>query len=146
MDASASPLPTSCGKVKKLGMSELRDLCRRIGAAFSGRVTKSELFHLACQTLGISTSGEPVDDQSPSLGKPDLPAAVKDAYKKLPSFYSITVGWSVADLCRLSHFTISSVTDYLINSPDKSFDRNSLCAYKQLRAYQLFEERHLHVV
>lgn len=139
-------LPSSCAEVRKLGMTELRDLCRSIGAQFSGRVTKSDLFYLACETLRISTSGEAVDESGASSEKPSLPAAVRDAYGKLPSFSSITSGWSVEALCRMPHFTMSSVTDYLIDSPDKNFDGKSLRAYKQLRAYQLFDERHLHDV
>ena len=97
---------------------------------------------MACETLGISMSGSAVDTSS-SSEKPSLPAAVREAYDKLPSFYSITAGWSVPALCWLPHFTMSSVTDYLVDSPDKSFDGNSLRAYKQLWAYQLFDKRHL---
>ena len=34
--------------------------------------------------------------------------------------------------------------EYLLNSPDKEFDGESLRVYKQLRSYQLFDERHIH--
>ena len=43
-----------------------------------------------------------------------------------------------------SSFDIDSVKSYLIDSPEKAFDGQSLRCYKQLRAYQLFDERHVH--
>ena len=44
----------------------------------------------------------------------------------------------------MPHFTLEDVHKYLLNSPDKEFDGESLRAYKQLRSYQLFDERHIH--
>ena len=48
---------TRCADVKQLSMAQLRDLCRAVGIAFSGRVTKPDLFELVCQHFGLSTSG-----------------------------------------------------------------------------------------
>ena len=45
-----------------------------------------------------------------------------------------------------SVFERSMISDYLISSPEKDFDGESLRSYKALRAYQLFEERHIHDV
>ena len=59
-------------------------------------------------------------------------------------FFHITSGWSVEDMCKLPHVQIDAVKQYLIDSPDKAYDSGSLRCYKQLRAYQLFDERHLH--
>ena len=47
-------------------------------------------------------------------------------------------------LCKIPFFDIDSVKSYLIDSPEKAFDGQSLRCYKQLRAYQLFDERHVH--
>ena len=44
----------------------------------------------------------------------------------------------------MPYLTMSDLMDYLIWSKDKEFDGESLRCYKQLRAYQLFDERHLH--
>ena len=46
----------------------------------------------------------------------------------------------------MPHFTLEDVKEYLLFSPDKNFDGQSLRAYKQLRAFQLFDERHVHDV
>ena len=144
---SELPSPTTCADVKKLSMAELRNLCRSVGIELSGRKTKADLFELVCQHFGISTSGDTDDATQPSAEKPSLaglPADVREAYGKLPSFTRITSGWSVAALCSIPHFDIESVKSYLLSSPDKSFEGESLRAYKALRAYQLFDERHLH--
>ena len=114
--------------------------------------TKSDLFELVCQHFEISTSGgvetsaDASSNSAEKLSFDTLPADVQAAYRQLPSFASITSGWSVASLCRIPHFDAASVKQYLLNSADKSFDGDSLRAYKQLRTYQLFDERHLHDV
>ena len=128
-------------------MEQVRGLCKAHGIAFGGRVTKLDLYYLVCQRFGIFTSGASTSGESqPSLEKPPIPGDVYEAYKKLPSFPHITSGWSVAALCKIPFFDLASVTDYLINSADKAFDGESLRCYKQLRAYQLFDERHVHNV
>ena len=78
------------------------------------------------------------------MEKPNIPQEVIEAYRKLPSFPRLTSGWSVAALCKVPFFEISSVKEYLINSADKAYDGESLRCYKQLRAFQLFDERHIH--
>ena len=127
-------------------------ICAELLALPSGRVTKPDLFELVCKHFGISTSGgveTSADASSNSAEKPSLdtlPADVQAAYRQLPSLAIITSGWSVASLCRIPHFDAASVKHYLLNSADKSFDGDSLRAHKQLRAYQLLDERHLHNV
>ena len=146
-DAAGAQLqgaPSTCADVTTLKMPELRDLCRRHSIVYSGRVTKSNLFDLVCQHFGISTSGQLSGVHSHSAEKPPLPEKVADAYKRLPSFSHIPAGWSVEVLLKIPHFCLSSVTSYLVDSRDKDYDGESLRCYKQLRAYQLFDERHLH--
>ena len=123
-------------------MQQVRELCKCLKICFSGRVTKQDLYLLVCDHFNISTSGGTGD--CPSSEKPRMPPHVSQAYKKLPSFGHITAGWSVANLCKIPFFDISSVKEYLLDSPDKAYDGGSLRCYKQLRAYQLFDERHIH--
>ena len=52
----------------------------------------------------------------------------------------------MSSLRRIPHLNIGDVKEYLVNSKDKNFDGESLRAYKQLRAYQLFDERHVHAI
>ena len=108
-------------------------------------MTKVDLQLLVCQHCHISTSGDGASSSDgPSAEKPGIPGDVFEAYKRLPSFSHITAGWSVPTLCKIPFFDIDSVKSYLIDSPEKAFDGQSLRCYKQLRAYQLFDERHVH--
>ena len=49
-------------------------------------------------------------------------------------------------MVKVPHLTMEVVKKYLLFSPDKGFDGESLRAYKELRAYQLFDDRHVHDV
>ena len=46
-------------------------------------------------------------------------------------------------LCKIPHFSIDAVKDYLLFSDNKEYNGESLRCYKQLRAYQLFDEGHI---
>ena len=139
--------PPSFAEVKGFSMADLRSLCRRHEIVYSGRVTKQDLVEVVCNFFGLSTSGngrQQPDGTAESKEKAALPDDIRQAYAKLPSFTHITSGWSVTALCRMPHFTLEAVHDYLLNSPDKEYDGESLRAYKSLRAYQLCDERHIH--
>ena len=143
--AASTWVPKSWSDVRKLSMDELRSLCKAMGIPHPGRVTKEDLCQVVCQRFRISTSGGA--EGGPSLEKPAIDDPnVREAYRKLPSFSRITSGWSVPSLCKVPFFDLASVKDYLINSPDKAFDGQSLRCYKQLRAFQLFDERHVHAL
>ena len=49
-----------------------------------------------------------------------------------------------SDLRAVPAIDRSMIEDYLVNSPDKDYDGESLKSDKELRAYQLFEEPHTH--
>jgi len=144
-DPPTSRRPPSFAEVKKLKMHGLRSLCGEHRIAHSGRVTKQDLVDLVCDFFGLSTSGESLP-RLESSETPAMPEEIREAYKRLPSFTRITSGWSVASLCMMPHYTLEDVHEYLLNSPDKDYDGCSLRAYKQLRAYQLYDERHIHDV
>lgn len=142
--------PSSFSDLKRMKMPQLRAVCKAFKIAYSGRVTRQDLLEVATNFFGFSTSGGTVTGGHDvaaavsSAEKRELPQEIRDAYRKLPSFSHITAGWSVAALVKIPHFTMDAVNEYLLFSPDKSYDGDSLRAYKQLRAYQLFDERHVH--
>ena len=139
---------TCWADIRKLSMQDAQSLCKAHNIAYAGRVTKQDLYHLICQHFGISTSGAALNEGSTdgnvTVEKPTIPQEVLEAYRKFPSFPRITSGWSVAALCKVPFFEISSVKEYLISGADKAYDGESLRCHKQLRAFQLFDERHIH--
>ena len=135
--------PTSYADIRTMKMNVLRQLCRQFKIVIQGRVTRQDLLELVCNFFGFSTAGDDGQARPDSKEKRCLPQHVRDAYRRLPSFTRITAGWSVESLVKLPLFTIEDVKRYLLFSPDKEFDGESLRCYKQLRAYQLFDERHV---
>ncbi|XP_070549612.1 uncharacterized protein [Ptychodera flava] len=74
-----------------------------------------------------------------------LAVSIELEYRDL-EFSKIEDGWS-QDIRQISPvITIENVKEYLINSNDKSFDKDTLRAYKALRAYNLYEAGHIHSV
>eukprot|EP00117_Sycon_ciliatum_P003205 scpid48385/ scgid5218/ len=126
----------------RLRMQGLRQLCKDFNIPYQGRVSRRDLYLLICEHFHLSTAGEGVPDEE--ADKPALPKPVMAAYKKLPSFSHITSGWSLSRLTKIPFFITEAVKHYLLNSPEKDYDKESLQCYKQLRAYQLFDEHHLH--
>ena len=137
--------PTTCADVKRLKMQGLRELCREFNIVWTGRVSKRDLFDLVCKHFALIPAGEG-EEARVSGEKPSVPLEIEEAYKMLPSFPHITSGWSVSNLQKVPPISLAMIRDYLINSPDKAFDGESLRCYKQLRAYQHFSENHLHNV
>ena len=89
---------------------------------------------LAANHFGFSTSAPSTTE------KHELPAEVRDAYRRFPSFTRITSGWKVSSLVKVPHLTMEAGKEHLLFSPDKGFAGKSLQAYKHLHSFQLFDE------
>ena len=142
LSSSVLRAPTSCRDIMRLRMQGLRQLRKDFNIPYQGRVSRRDLCLLICDHFHLSTAGEGVPDEE--ADKPALPEPVMAAYKKLPSFSHIASSWSVSRLTKIPFFTTEAVKHYLLNSPDTDYDKESLQCYRQLRAYQLFDEHHLH--
>ena len=136
--------PPNLSALKALKMDSLRRLCKSFSIDVpSGRVSKRDLFEAAAQHFNFPLSGSGPSGDVDSVEKRELPLHIREAYRRLPSFTRITSGWAIDNLIKLPPFTTESVKDYLLFSPDKDYDGESLRCYKQLRAYQLFYENHI---
>ena len=100
-----------------LTVSKLKDLCKIFGTA-----TKAVLVGrlLSQWQLGLFAD----DEEESSTSVLALKPAVADEIAQLPSFKSVSA-WS-KDLRVLSDFTFMDLYTYLIESKDKSFDKESL--------------------
>ena len=112
-----------------------------------GRVTKVDLQYKLCTHLDIWMSGSAVAE-SP-LAKASIPPDVLPFYVEVGSLSNVSSSdkklWT-SNLRAVLAIDRSMIKDYLVNSPDKDYDGESLKSYKALRAYQLFEERHTHAL
>ena len=85
-------------------------------------------------------------DDSP-LHKSSIPPEVMPFYLEvgdLAGVWSRGTNWTTDLRGVPSAFDRNLLEGYLLSSPDKEFDGESLRSYKSLRAYQLFEKRHVH--
>ena len=142
-------VPSSWRELSALSMKELRRLAHALEVTVAGGVTKVDLQYALCQKLGISTSG-PLDGGDSRLQKASIPQEILPFYLEVGDLAHVcsakNVHWT-SDLRGVpSGFSRELLEGYLLNSPDKEFDGESLKSYKALRAYQLFEERHIHDV
>ena len=125
---------------------------RQLQVPVSGRVTKVDLQYSLCNKLKISTAGESCqqNDALTPMVRATIPLDVLPFYQELGRLAALTTSdnklWT-KDLRKCpSQFGFFQIEIYLIHSPDKEFDGESMQSYKALRAYQLFEEQHVHNV
>ena len=114
----------------------------------SGRATKVDLQQKLCLALKISTTG--VNDSLSPLVKASIPPDVIPFYQRVGSFAVVSTSdaklWTKDLRSCPDGFCYKRLENYLINSPDKAFNGDSMRSYKALRAYQLHEDRHVHSV
>ena len=144
-------VPKTLKELASLSMKELRRVGTALNVSVVGRATKVDWQYALCQHLKISTSGgcsTSASDQQ--LLKAGIPPEVLPFFLEVGDLASVCASdnkrWTKDLRSVPSDFERSMIVDYLVSSPDKEFDGESLRSYKALRAYQLFEERHIHNV
>ena len=140
MDKEAVSKPKNFKELKKLGLRKLRSLCVALDLERNG--TKRVLQDRIATVLGIETCGSGhsfTENKKVTLfGDQE----VKEAYQKILPLSRLRVDWSY-DCRSMPTFDLARLKRYLIHSTDKTFDDDSLRAYKTLRSYALFDEGHL---
>ena len=122
-----------------LSIVQLRRLLLHLQVPVTGRVTKVDLQYSLCQKLKISTAGE-CSTGFASIERATIPPEVLPAYRRLESLAELGTSnapWWTQDLRKVAvGFCRQKLVEYLIFSPDKQFDGDSLRSYKALRAYK----------
>ena len=116
-----------------LTVAKLKDLYKRLKVKF-GTATKATPVgrFLSQWQMGLFVDSE--DESTPSVSA--LKPCVVDELAQLPSFESVS-SWS-KDLHVLSDFTFMDLYTYLVESKDKSYDKESLWSFKSLKGYRYF--------
>ena len=143
-------VPSAWREVASLSMKDLRIVLSHLKVPVTGRVTKIDLQYLLCEKLKISTTGCAAQDLFAPLERASIPPEVLPFHRRVESLASVSTSdgklWT-KDLRKCpTGFHFNLIESYLIHSPDKDYDGDSMRSYKALRAYQLFEERHIHNV
>lgn len=138
--SAPSSSPTSWRELKKMKHAELKLLCKELKVKVDGR--KDDLIDRICTELGISKSGEDCIKVEPEATS-SFDSNTKQQYLSLGKLSSIGGEWC-RDLSLVPEmFDLESIKEYLVESNDKTFDHQSVRAYKSLRAWSLSQGGHV---
>ena len=117
-----------------LTVSKLKDLCKILKVKV-GTATKAILVGrlLSQWQLGLFANSE--DESAPSVSA--LDPGIVDKIAQPPPFESVGA-WS-KDMRLLVDFTFMDLYTYLVESKDKSFDKESLKSFKISKGLQAFQ-------
>ena len=132
-------VPNNLKQLKKLGIRKLRSLCGQLQLEKEG--TKTVLLDRIAAHLKIEICGRQLGTEQRKVAVL-VDADLKKCYEKVVPLNRLRVEWK-KDCRAMPCFDLLRLKNYLIHSTDKTFDNDSLKAYKTLRAYALFDEGHL---
>ena len=127
-------------KLLKKMVKELGALAKSISVKLAGSSRKVDIVD---RLLAMAKIGAVQDKSSDNNGANDFTGIsyitdeVRNMLKQLPSFESVTE-WKKELKGVLNDFTFMNLLIYLVYGRDKSFDMQSLKAFKSLKAYKFF--------
>lgn len=134
--------PSSWRECRKLKVAELKSLCHDLQLPVQGR--KDDLLDRVCDALIISKSGTcGVEAKPERYAASSFDRNTQQQYEALRKLSSVGGQWK-KDLSSVpTSFGLEAIKTYLIESPDKTFDRQSVRAYKSLGAWSLSQGGHV---
>ena len=118
---------------------ELRAIPKRLSVKLSGVVRKADIVErLVCMAqLGCVRRDEA--DGEDLLGLSYVTPEVKEKLRGLPSFSSVA-SWTKTLEGVIADFTFMNLLIYLVFGRDKTFDMQSMRAFKSLKTYRFFAD------
>ena len=144
-DDEIALLKCSLGLMKA---NHLRSFLKRLGVRLTGAVRKGDITErlLGMAQIGEisnrNTSNDDTSDDATLVTISYLTDEVKRISSRLPPFSNITQ-WTKTLKGVLKDFTFMNLLIYLVYSRDKTFDMNSLKAFKSLKAYKYFHDGYM---
>lgn len=122
-------------------VQDLRKIAVEVSVRLTGAVRKNDIVDrlIGMAKIGAvhSHSDDGDDDCETSLAISYITEDVKRVLRRLPGFCSV-VDWGKRLSGVLKDFTFMNLLIYLVYGRDKSFDMQSLKAFKSLKAYKYF--------
>ena len=134
MDDELASLKRSLGLMKG---DDLRNFSRCLGVWLTGVVQKGDIVErlLGMAWIGAINREDSSDNDTAPVAISYLTDEVKRILSLLPPFSSITQ-WSKTLKGVLNDFTFMNLLIYLVYGREKTFDMDSLKAFKSLKAYK----------
>ena len=119
-------------------LQELRALAKDVNVRLAGSSRKADIVD---RMIGMARIGairdESLAEESDFCGISYITSEVRDVLRGLPEFSRVKE-WSKKLKDVLKDFTFMNLLIYLVYGRDKSFDMQSLKAFKSLKAYKFF--------
>ena len=127
--------------LSSMKVENLRSLSKRLGVRLTGTVRKSDITERLLGMARIGAIKQSTDDGTNDDPTPVALSYLTDEVKRilnlLPPFSSVT-RWTKTLKGILNDFTFMNLLIYLVYGRDKTFDMDSLKAFKSLKAYKYF--------
>ena len=126
-------------RLSSRNVPELRAVAKRASVKLSGVSRKADIVErIACMAqLGCIRTRDNGDDDATNLSY--ITSEVKEKLRGLPKFSSVE-NWSKVRKGVLQDFTFMNLLIYLVCGRDKTFDMESMRAFKSLKAYRFFAD------
>lgn len=129
----------------KRTVKELGALARSLGVRLAGSIRKADIIERllsmarigAVRDVSSQPNGETSGGVDEFIGISYITPTVIEALRQLPTFESISQ-WKKETKGCFKDFTYMNLLIYLVYGRDKSFDMQSLKAFKSLKAYKFF--------
>ena len=119
-------------------LQELRVLAKGVNVRLTGSSRKADIVERLIGMARIgATRDDSLDDETDFSGISYVTLEVREVLRRLPAFSSVKE-WSKKLKGVLKDFTFMNLLIYLVYGRDKSFDMQSLKAFKSLKAYKFF--------
>ena len=123
-------------------VNEVKLLSKRFGVRLTGAGRKAEMVNRIIGMARIGALSLADENMGPehtmnSLGLSYITPDIQETLKSLPPFSTVT-SWMKELSPHLKEFTFMNLLVYLVYGRDKSFDMDSMRAYKSLKAYKFF--------
>ena len=119
---------------------ELRSLAKRLSIKLSGVSRKADIVERIVSMAEFGCIRRPDDTSTPDLaGLTYLTEDIRTKLQRLPGFSTVT-DWSKNRRGVLADFTFMNLLLYLVCGRDKTFDMQSMRAFKSLKAYRFFSD------
>lgn len=139
-------------KLQSLRVHDIRTIAKQLRIRLTGTSRKLEVVDRIIAMAQINAVHKPSDEFadatfSSPVGAPGLlTPEIQAMLKTLTRFDDVTEGWSKCFADNVEEFHFIHLLTYLVYSRDKSFDMQSMKAFRSLKGYRFFADNYVHNV
>ena len=136
-DLSSDEVISLTESLNLMKVKDIKLIAKNLSIRVTAATKKTELIDRIMAMAQIGAIRKQCSDEEDSFSISYLTPEVKEVLRSLPSFSSVTE-WSKKLGGVLTDYTFMNLLVYLVYGRDKSFDMQSLNAFKSLKAFKFF--------